>query len=139
MQGRNSKGGSRGLRDDRKVIEMFTMTAIQNYGCWCAFDGLLPIKGTPQDPADEYCHKWHASYDCITHDHGVNCSYEVPYNDVLVTLPSPFDNQLDYFEVCQTANSEDACAAHACTIDADFMRSIFNYLSSNSLNAGIWV
>ena len=49
--------GRKGNRDsgERKVVEMFvSFSAIQNYGCWCAFEGLLPIRGPAQDPIDTF-------------------------------------------------------------------------------------
>ena len=98
FQARNS-GRGKGNRDsgERKVVEMFvSFSAIQNYGCWCAFEGLLPIRGPAQDPIDTFCQKLVQNYDCARMDYGETCGLETPYTDVMATVPNPFGKHQDY-------------------------------------------
>ena len=165
FQARNSGRRGNGGRDsgERKVVEMFvSFSAIQNYGCWCAFEGLLPIRGPAQDPIDEFCRKLVQNYDCAKMDFGETCTLETEYVDVMAEVSNPFGKHQDYawvaikkwdfqkmtflpyflsfsnvilvyFALCSAKNTN-PCAAASCAIDADFMRSVFNWLNSNSLS-----
>lgn len=124
--------------DDRKIMELFTISSVANYGCWCRFNMYKPYKGTAQDVVDEACEQWWKNYDCLHIDYsdsqnGVLCNLDTPYTDVIVSLQDPFDMATDYSAACSAVNA-DACAAEACHIDAVFIREVFLYLSANTLN-----
>ena len=57
--------------DDRKVMELFTISSVANYGCWCRFNMYKPYKGTAQDTVDEACEQWHKNYDCLHNDYSL--------------------------------------------------------------------
>jgi len=121
---------------DRKIIELFTMSSLQNYGCWCRFNTYTPHRGTTMDILDQYCRIFFLNYDCMVNDFGQSCdvSYTENYNDTITTASDPFNPATDYAAICAAANPNDACLASACTVDADFVRSVFNYLSQNSMD-----
>merc|ERR1712048_1433964 len=55
--------------DDRKIMELFTISSVANYGCWCRFNMYKPYKGPAQDTVDEACEQWHKNYDCLHVDY----------------------------------------------------------------------
>merc|ERR1711981_869907 len=125
--------------DDRKIMELFTISSVANYGCWCRFNMYKPYKGPAQDTVDEACEQWHKNYDCLHVDHSTNtpffrCGEDTPYTDVLTTVQKPFDAITDYAAECATANAGDQCAIDACHVDAVFIRHIVSYLKDNTLN-----
>lgn len=124
---------------DRKIIELFTLSALQNYGCWCRFNQYTPYRGPTMDTLDQYCRIFFLNYDCLVNDFGASCdvSYTDNYNDTITTAADPFNVNTDYAAECATANPNDPCLASACTVDADFVRSVFNYLSSNSMDMSL--
>merc|ERR1712187_180959 len=100
--------------DDRKIMELFTISSVANYGCWCRFNMYKPYKGTAQDVVDEACEQWWKNYDCLHIDYsdsqnGVLCNLDTPYTDVIVSLQDPFDMATDYSAACSAVNA-DACA-----------------------------
>merc|ERR1712156_1327242 len=72
---------------DRKIIELFTMSALQNYGCWCRFNTYTPFRGPTMDILDQYCRIFYLNYDCLVNDYGQSCdvSYTDHYNDTITT------------------------------------------------------
>ena len=87
--------------DDRKIIELFTISSVANYGCWCRFNNYKPYKGQAQDTVDEACMQWYKNYDCLHLDYSTNtpwfrCNIDTPYNDTLTTLQEPFELTTDY-------------------------------------------
>merc|ERR1712226_1447722 len=52
--------------DDRKIMELFTISSVANYGCWCRFNMYKPYKGPAQDTVDEACEQFHKNYDFLT-------------------------------------------------------------------------
>jgi len=121
---------------DRKIIELFTMSALQNYGCWCRFNTYAPHRGPTMDILDQYCRIFYLNYDCLVNDFGQSCdvSFTNNYNDTITNTADPFSPATDYATVCAAANPNDACLASACTVDADFVRSVFNYLADNTMD-----
>ena len=66
----NALSGSNAVsEDDRKIIDLFTISSVANYGCWCRFNMYHPYKGTPQDTVDEACKQWYQNYDCLAVDY----------------------------------------------------------------------
>merc|ERR1712032_38947 len=125
--------------DDRKVMELFTISSVANYGCWCRFNMYKPYKGTAQDVVDEACEQWHKNYDCLHNDYSTNtpffrCGEDHDYVDVITSIRDPFDVNTDFESQCQTANAGDNCAIQACHVDAVFIRHVVNFLSANTLN-----
>jgi hypothetical protein len=125
--------------DDRKIIELFTISSVANYGCWCRFNNYKPYKGHAQDTVDEACMQWYKNYDCLHLDYSTNtpwfrCNIDTPYNDTLTKLQEPFELATDYMSECATENPNDDCAAVACAVDAEFIRHVFLYLADNTLN-----
>merc|ERR1712045_637383 len=77
--------------DDRKIIELFTISSVANYGCWCRFGQYRPYKGQAQDVVDEACKTWHQNYDCLNIDYNTDgttpCNMDTEYNDVSSVFP----------------------------------------------------
>merc|ERR1711912_5694 len=121
---------------DRKIIELFTMSSLQNYGCWCRFNTYSPFRGPTMNDLDQYCRVFYLNYDCLVNDFGQSCdvSYTENYNDTITNIFAPFDPATDYLAECQALNSNDACLASACAVDADFVRSVFNFLADNQMD-----
>lgn len=125
--------------DDRKIMELFTISSIANYGCWCRFNKYHPYRGTPQDTIDEACKVWYQNYDCLAFDYNTDeplfrCNIDTEYNDTLTQVQEPFEESTDFMAECATRNPNSDCAAIACAVDAEFIRSVFNYLADNTLN-----
>jgi hypothetical protein len=125
--------------DDRKIMELFTISSVANYGCWCRFNMYKPYKGPAQDTVDEACEQWHKNYDCLHIDYSTNtphfrCGIDTPYNDVIVSISDPFDLATDYETACSNQNPGDNCATQACHVDAVFIREVVLFLSQNTLN-----
>jgi hypothetical protein len=125
--------------DDRKVIELFTISSVANYGCWCRFNQYKPYKGTAQDTIDEACMQWYKNYDCLHLDYSTNtpwfrCNIDTPYTDVITNINDPFDLATDYAAGCNAANGAGTCEATACHVDAEFIRHVFLFLADNTLN-----
>jgi len=125
--------------DDRKIMELFTISSVANYGCWCRFNTYKPYKGTAQDTVDQACEQWHKNYDCLHVDYSTNtpffrCGEDTPYVDVITSVQDPFDVNTDFEAQCTTANAGDNCAIQACHVDAVFIRHVVNFLSASTLN-----
>jgi hypothetical protein len=76
--------------DDRKIIELFTISSVANYGCWCRFNQYKPYRGTPQDTVDQACKQFYQNYDCLGVDFSTNsphfrCDIEPDYTDVITS------------------------------------------------------
>jgi len=141
----NSLGSAASVsEDDRKIIDLFTISSVANYGCWCRFNQYKPYKGTPQDTVDEACKQWYQNTDCLKMDYstadaatGVStfqCDDTIEYVDVIASLADPFDDATDYEAACAAANPGNDCASGACHVDAVFIRHVFSFLSDNTLN-----
>merc|ERR1711934_1200110 len=61
----NAKNNDNVSDDDRKIMELFTISSVANYGCWCRFNMYKPYKGPAQDTVDQACEQWHKNYDCL--------------------------------------------------------------------------
>ena len=118
---------------DRKIMELFTISAIANYGCWCRFSNYRPYKGPTQDPIDQTCKTWYQNYDCMGFDYNATCNTDVEYVDAITSVFQPLSPSTDYVTECQNRNA-DPCAATACAVDSSFIRDIFNFLTDNTLN-----
>merc|ERR1711988_1252667 len=58
----------RSAGDDRNVMDLFTLSNVFEYGCWCHFgDSPLP-RGPSQDTVDGFCNRWWNTRDCIKID-----------------------------------------------------------------------
>merc|ERR1711879_357946 len=126
------RGGGRQppKKKSQKMLNMFvSFSLVTEYGCWCNFMDRLPYRGTPQDDLDRFCQKRVQNFDCLAMDYGESCSVQSDYVDVMKKLPNPFGPKQDYVTHCTKANKNNPCGAMACAIDADFMRSVFNYLN----------
>ena len=136
----NSLSTSNGVsEDDRKIIDLFTISSVANYGCWCRFNQYKPYKGTPQDTVDTACKQWYQNTECLNMDYSTDtpayqCNDAVEYTDVIASLQDPFDDATDYAAACAAANAGDDCAIGACHVDAVFIRQVFTFLSENTLN-----
>jgi len=141
----------RSAGDDRNVMDLFTLSNIFEYGCWCHFGDDKPARGPKMDNVDGMCKTWYDSKDCIRIDHeedGATCDIAIQYEDVLASLSFPFDPTHDYRTLCAVANKDPAsdptsqyadaeeagCARDNCEVDAYFLRSIFNHMAFNNLN-----
>merc|ERR1712048_715340 len=126
--------------DDRKIMELFTISSVANYGCWCRFNMYKPYKGTAQDTVDQACEQFHKNYDCLHVDYSTNtpffrCGMDTPYSDVMTSIQDPFDDNTDYATACGAANGgSNTCESTACYVDSVFVRHIVNYLKDNTLN-----
>merc|ERR1712014_108550 len=131
--------------DDRNVMDLFTLSNIFEYGCWCHFGDKKPARGPSMDTVDGMCKRWYDSKDCIridNEDAGTTCDISIQYEDVLASQDFPFDPTLDYSALCNAANpdglyadaEEGACARDNCKVDAYFLREIFNHMAFNNLN-----
>lgn len=137
----------RSAGDDRNVMDLFTLSNIFEYGCWCHFGDDKPARGPSMDSVDGYCKRWYDSKDCVRID-GENaspptmCDISIQYVDAIASLPFPFDPTHDYSALCTVAQTtgtwadaeEQACAVANCEIDAYFLRDIFNHMAFNNLN-----
>ena len=119
--------------DDRKIMELFTLSAIGNYGCWCRFSSYHPYKGPTMDSVDGVCKQWYQNYGCMSFDY-TGCDADVQYNDTMTQIIDPFNPTTDFIAQCAIRNPNDVCAATACAVDAEFVRDIFNYMADNTLN-----
>jgi len=121
---------------DRKIIEMFTLSALQTYGCWCRFNTVTPHRGPIMNELDGFCRSFYLNYDCLVNDFGERCdvSYTEQYNTTLTSVLSPFNQNTDYLAECTAANPNDACLAAACAVDSDFIRSVMNFLSTDTID-----
>merc|ERR1711899_106908 len=123
--------------DDRKIIELFTISSVANYGCWCRFGQYRPYKGPAQDTVDTACKAWYQNYDCLNVDYNADgttpCDMNTEYTDVITDVTQPFDMATDYAAECAAVNT-DACAAEACHVDAVFIREVVLFLADNTLN-----
>merc|ERR1711879_173034 len=133
-QWHSTKMGLSRNSDSRKVMELFTLSSIANYGCWCRFNNYNPYRGPTMDPMDADCKTWHLNYQCMVNDFGGSCNEAVLYNDTLTQLVEPFDESVDYVAECAARNPGSECQATACAVDAHFFRGIVNYLADNTLN-----
>jgi len=137
--------------DDRNVMDLFTLSNIFEYGCWCHFgDSKLP-RGPVMDTVDSYCNRWWNSKDCIRIDGNnaqppTTCDTSMQYVDVLADLTFPFGPGNDYPSLCTTANTgqhpdaeTEACAIANCEVDAYFLRDTFTHMSFNHLNHSLSV
>merc|ERR1712165_629129 len=134
----NALGQSNNVNeDDRKIIELFTISSVANYGCWCRFGQYRPYKGPAQDVVDTACKTWHQNYDCLNIDFNADgttpCDMNTDYTDVITNINDPFDLATDYQAGCAAVNA-DACAAEACHVDAVFIRDVVLFLADNTLN-----
>jgi len=135
----NALAGSDAVsEDDRKIIDLFTISSVANYGCWCRFNMYKPYKGTPQDTVDEACKQWYQNTDCLGMDFttatpAFQCN-DVDYVDVITNLQDPFLPGTDYAAACTAANAGDDCAIESCHVDAVFIRHVFTFLTDNTLN-----
>lgn len=134
--------------DDRKIIELFTISSVANYGCWCRFGQYRPYKGPSQDTVDQACKAWYQNYDCLNIDYNTDgttpCDMNTQYNDVIISINDPFDPNTDYALACDAANGgvngnpptdpADICASEACHVDAVFIREVVMFLADNTLN-----
>lgn len=141
----------RSAGDDRNVMDLFTLSNIFEYGCWCHFGNSPLPRGPVQDTVDGYCNTWWNSKDCIRIDAqnaqpARTCDLSMQYNDVLAGLSFPFSPQNDYDALCQNANqaadfggnADDAqCAMENCRVDAYFLRDTFTHMSFNNLNVSL--
>jgi hypothetical protein len=118
----------------RNVMELFTLTNLFNYGCWCHFGDSRPVRGAAMDEVDGMCQTWYWSKDCIGIDLGPECDLNMQYVDVLTELDFPFDPTHDYDALCVSFNAGDECAQQNCMTDAYFLRSIFNHMAFNHMN-----
>jgi len=137
----------RSAGDDRNVMDLFTLSNIFEYGCWCHFgDSKLP-RGQVMDEVDGFCNRWWLSKDCIGIDNdnaGTQCSVGMQYVDVLADLTFPFGPGNNYPALCTAANTglhadteEDNCAIANCEVDANFLRETFTHMSFNHLNVSL--
>jgi hypothetical protein len=135
----------RSAGDDRNVMDLFTLSNIFEYGCWCHFGDDKPARGPTMDSVDGFCKKWYDSKDCIGIDHAdrdETCDTMIQYTDVLADLNYPFDPVHDYDALCASVNpdgdyadaEEGGCARDNCKVDAYFLRDIFNHMAFNNLN-----
>ena len=131
--------------DDRNVMDLFTLSNIFEYGCWCHFGEDKPARGPSMDNVDGFCKQWYDSKDCIRIDHedaDETCDIAIQYTDVLANQNFPFDPSHDYSALCDAANPdgnyadsvEGGCARDNCKVDAYFLRDIFNHMAFNNLN-----
>merc|ERR1711988_1091087 len=128
--------------DDRKIIELFTISSVANYGCWCRFGQYRPYKGPAQDTVDEACKQWYQNYDCLNVDFNADgttpCNMDTDYNDVITSISDPFDMATDYAAECDLenppVNGVRTCASTACHVDAEFIRHVVLFLADNTLN-----
>merc|ERR1712048_202633 len=136
----NTKSNPNVNDDDRKIMELFTISSVANYGCWCRFNMYKPYKGPAQDTVDEACEQFHKNYNCLHIDYSTNtpfyrCGEDTPYVDVMTSIADPFDDNTDYETACASANGGAGnCESTACFVDAVFVRHIVNYLKDNTLN-----
>ena len=121
--------------DDRAIIELFTISAVANYGCWCRFADYKPYRGPAQDSVDLICKEFYQNYDCMAFDFNSTCNaFEVNYNDAITQITDPFNTATDLVSACNTENPTDNCAATACAVDSHFIRGIFNFMRDSTLN-----
>jgi len=141
----------RSAGDDRNVMDLFTLSNIFEYGCWCHFgDSALP-RGPSQDTVDGFCNRWWNSRDCIRIDAANDsparaCDVTMQYEDVISGLQNPFEFSHNYETMCNAAQSgqhadaaTEQCAAANCANDAYFLREIFTHMAFNHLNSSLSV
>jgi len=139
----------RSAGDDRNVMDLFTLSNIFEYGCWCHFgDSSLP-RGPAQDTVDGFCNRWWNTRDCIRIDNNnanTPCDVSMQYTDVISTLSNPFEFGINYETLCNSAqvgqhpdSATESCAAANCANDAYFLRDIFTHMAFNHLNSSLSV
>lgn len=125
-----------GVPMDRKVMDIFSMSNIFNYGCWCYFGARRPVRGNVMDSVDGYCKQWYDNKDCIVID-DATCDPDIDYSDPFQNQDYPFHPSLDYDALCTSAGNADDCTHWNCLADATFLRDIFNHMAFNNLNQSL--
>merc|ERR1712187_34007 len=126
----DTRSALRSAGDDRNIMDLFTLSNIFQYGCWCHFGNSKPIRGPQMDTVDEFCKTWYDSKDCLRIDaeNSVppkSCDPAIQYVDAMTDLDFPFNPTHDYAALCATAQAsgtwadadEQQCATDNCMID----------------------
>jgi len=99
----------------RNVGVTLIMQNLQEYGCWCFFDGKHGQgRGQPVDDFDSHCMKYHHAVSCAKLEIG----YCDPYNTSYQITTSQKSNG-DIENDCQTGN--DACQEATCYAQSHFI------------------
>lgn len=106
------------------VGQLVMQTIGEGYGCWCYFqEDVGKGKSDPVDEVDSLCKVLHQGYECSMLDDPTCLPYDVQYN-----RPNVFfiGNQDQIRPICETMNSGNQCHIDACTVETNFVFSIFN-------------
>jgi len=103
-----------------------TVPQLDEFGCWCYFgENVGRGKGQPVDEVDSICKMLADGYECAirdSEDEGLACTpWEVDYNAGTGSGKVLYNN-------CLEQNSNNTCAARACTVELNFVETMFAYL-----------
>lgn len=107
---------------------IFNLTAINNYGCWCSFDGQATQrnKGVPQDAIDELCQSLQKCYRCSIMDGRDSGEVCYPWSAEYVVNGQWGGKEIEI--QCLEANQDDECAFHTCCCEMSFISRLFDVL-----------
>jgi len=112
---------------------IFNLTAINNYGCWCSFDGLSNRnKGVPQDGIDELCQSLQKCYRCSIMDGRDSGDLCHPWTEEYVVNGQWGGKEIEM--QCLEANQDDECAFHTCCCEMSFISRLFEALFEGAAN-----
>ena len=127
------------LTPELRGLTQSQMGLLNDYGCWCYFEGNHGKgKGRPADALDALCKSLHDGYECIVSDMddaGTPCvPWTIPYTEAFGGgLPGGL-TEADIISVCETNNGgAGTCEAMACKVEGMFVQDYFLY----SLNGGV--
>lgn len=110
---------------------IFDLSAVNNYGCWCNFDGHAGTgRGDPVDAMDALCESLQKCYRCTIMDsaaEGDTCS---PWSEEYVVNADWADQSI--VKQCEMGNPTDNCAFHTCCCETYFLSNIFELLFSGN-------
>lgn len=118
------------LLDAMRTIAQTDMANINNYGCWCYFEGNHGKgKGVPIDDIDAICRVLHDGYSCILLDSeaaGQSCiPWEIPYNSAVGSgIPALGMTEENLIQECDNQNAVGTCENWTCKVEGFFIRSL---------------
>lgn len=102
---------------------------LDSYGCWCYFSTYGLGKGKPLSEIDNFCKQLHDGYECAMIESETETASCVPWSTDYVSGYSVGVDLL--YDECRLRNLGDQCAINACTIEGNFVLSMFDSVVGN--------
>ena len=101
---------------------------IEDYGCWCYFDGTKKGHGEPVDLVDENCKNLNLGYECVKMDNpDCNVTWVEYYSDIMQVI----NGEMETYEMCEDFN-DDQCAIDVCAVEVRFVeKNIVRFLEGS--------